>query len=467
MKKLILIALFTLGYSILLAQSIYKEEKQLAHDMATMLLKTAKLPGLSIAILKDGKIIYAEGFGYANLEEHIKVTTKTQFRTASVGKVITATALGKLMQEGKLELNAAVQKYVPYFPVKEYPITLKQLAGHLSGLPHYNNNDKLDSRFYPSVKDGLTVFEHELLLAKPGTSYTYSTHGFTLLSAAIEGASRNDFLQYMQKEVFEPLGMDQTGPDLRQQISKNKAILYDMDKGFAEKEKDPEDPSYKWAGGGFISTPIDLVKMAGGYFNGFLQQQTVDTLFKSQKLNSGQETRVGIGWRISQDVDGRSVRDHAGSMGGARSVICIYPEEKLSIAIMTNANWPSMIEETAQLIALPFLAKMETKSYPKGEFNLSISVVNGSNAETISKGKLVLNKGGGTLFTAAGFKEELAMSIIYLGKNRFAWIRPDAVCYLEIDWEDKKLWGKAIAFGSRLNHNPLDNPPFFKFSSVE
>lgn len=466
MKKSIylLLTLFTCTTSVFAQND--KEAIKLAHQMADALYKTANLPGLSVAVMKDGKIIYAEGFGYADIEKKMLVTTTTQFRTASVGKVITATAIGKLVQEGKLDLNAEVQQYVPEFPVKEFPVTIRQLAGHLSGLPHYNDKDKLENRFYPTVKDALSVFAHEPLLSKPGTKYSYSTHGFTLLSAAIESASGSNYLDYMKNNVFLPLGMKSTGPDLRANPSKNMSALYNMTNGIPEREKEPEDPSYKWAGGGLITTPSDLVKMAEGYFNGFLKPKTVDTLFKTQKLASGRETQVGIGWRISQDVDGRMVRDHSGSMGGARSVISVYPEQHAAIAIMTNAQWSSMTEETAQMMMLPFLSASTKTDIPQGNFKLEVSSLSGRNEKTFSDGTIALKGSTGVLTISAGFNEKKTMPLIHLEGKRYAWVRPDAICYLEINLKDNKLTGKAIAYGTQLNHNPLTNPPFMEFASV-
>lgn len=455
------------SFSACKAQPEDKKAKELAHSMAASLLRTAGLPGLSVAVLRNGSIIYAEGFGYSDIEKKVPVTTETQFRAASVSKVLTVTALARLLQEKKLDLDAPVQRYVPGFPEKKYPVTVRQLAGHLSGLPHYNDSDKIEDRFYPTVKDGLSVFAHEPLLSQPGTAYNYSTHGYTLLSAVVEGASGMTFLDYMEKEIFTPLGMHSSGPDMRQRPSKNMATLYNIDKGAPEIERQPEDPSYKWGAGGMISTPGDLVKLAWGYSSGFLQPQIVDTVFRGQQLISGKETGVGIGWRVSQDVDGRMVRDHAGSMAGARSVICIYPAEKLAVAVMVNAGWSSMIEETAQMLALPFLSENQTGPALQGQFNLSLTAVNGRNEEKQHTGQLTLSARSGTLTTDAGLKEKKTMPLFYLGGNRYAWVRPDAICYMEIEQNGKKLSGKAIAYGSRLTHNPLTNPPFIKFSAVD
>ncbi|GAB4453481.1 MAG: hypothetical protein Fur0028_08930 [Bacteroidales bacterium] len=186
----------------------------LVKQMANELLNIAQLPSLSIAIRKKNEIIFAEGFGYADLEKKIPVTANTQFRAASTSKVITVTGLAKMMQDGIIDIEAEVQKYVPHYPLKAYPITLKQLAGNILGMPHYLNTDKLENKFYSSTKNALSVFSHHPLLFKPQTKYSYSSAGFVLLSAAMEGASGVNFISYLQDKVFNPLGMKSTEPDM-------------------------------------------------------------------------------------------------------------------------------------------------------------------------------------------------------------------------------------------------------------
>lgn len=465
MKKLIcivlIIGLSPLSYS----QSSEKKARDLTRDMANQLLKKSNMPGISIAISKQGKIVFAEGFGYADTANKIPVTTTTQFRTASVAKIITATALGKLIQDGKLNIDLPVQEYVSDFPSKSFTVTSRQLAGHLSGLPHYSDADKIEDRVYPSVKDALGVFSHADLISEPGTKYRYSTHGYTLLSAVIEGASGKNYLDYMKTEIFKTLKMNNTGPDERRQKPNTKAAkLYTVKNGLQEEIKSPEEVSYKWAGGGLVSTPTDLLKLANGYFNGFLRPDIVKLMTESQTLKSGKKTQVGIGWRMSQDIDGRKVIEHAGSMQGARSVICIYPDDQLIISIMVNAEWPSTIEETAHMMAWPFLVKNSPQSIPNGQFNISTTTVNVRGEETITKGTLELVEGIGKI----SFEDGQQVAIRYLNtKNVYALIRPDGIYYLNIDFDGQALTGKAIGYGSQLSESPATNPPFFKFESIK
>jgi CubicO group peptidase (beta-lactamase class C family) len=185
--------------------------------IADDLRRTAKLPGLSVAVMQRGRVVFAEGFGHADVGRRLPVTPGTQFRTASVAKVITATAVARLVESGQLDLDAPVRRYVPSFPDTGGDtggrITPRQLAGHLSGLPHYSDGDRVEDRVYASVADALSVFAHLPPAAPPGARYRYSTHGYTLLSAAVEGAAGVPFLEYLARSVLQPLGMRATGPE--------------------------------------------------------------------------------------------------------------------------------------------------------------------------------------------------------------------------------------------------------------
>lgn len=316
-------------------------------DLARGLFEAGRLPSLSVAILRDGEIVYARAFGSADLEAGTPATPDTRYRCASVSKVLTVTALGRLVEEGRIDLDAPVTRYVPSWPA-EPAITPRQLAGHLSGVAHYQPADRIDrERHYASVGEALGVFRESPRAAAPGEAYAYSTHGYTLLSAAIEGAAGAPFLDVLETEVYGPLGMTSSGPDLRAAPHEDMSTLYGRQGLEPVPIARPEDPSYKWAGGGLVSTPSDLVRLADAYMNGFLSAEVVEEMWASQTTADGEETGVGIAWRIGEDPYGRRVIHHSGSMGGARSTLAIYPDEREAIAIMTNITWPSDIHTSA------------------------------------------------------------------------------------------------------------------------
>ncbi len=329
------------------------------------MMETIGIPGLSIAIARDGQAIWSEGFGVANRETGAVVSRDTRFRLGSVSKLVTATAVGRLVQEGRLDLDAPVQTYVADFPQKSHPITARQLAGHLAGIRHYQAGDyapnhNIDRLHFDSVREGLSIFEHDALRHQPGTRYAYSTFGYSLLSAVVEGASDRPFLDYLDDAIFRPLNMTGAAGDDPKADIPERTAFYQLNTNPTPDEAPFVDPSYKWGGGGLVATADDLVRLGAGYLDpAFLDAATVEMMMTSQSTSDGVSTGVGIGWRVGADPWGRRIWHHAGSMSGCRAVLLVYPEEKVVIAMLSNlSSQPLMILETAQFLARPYLANL-------------------------------------------------------------------------------------------------------------
>lgn len=315
------------------------------------------IPGLSVAVLVDGAVVWSEGFGYANLEHRVPVTPLTRLRIGSVSKPVTAAALGKLVEQGRLDLDAPIQRYVPSFPRKRWPITTRQLAGHLAGIRHYRGNEFLSRDRYETVLDGLRIFQDDSLLFEPGTRYAYSSYGWNLISAVIEGAAGEPFLAYMQREVFEPLGMRSIVAEHTDSIIAHRASFYERDRETGRILNAPYvDNSYKWAGGGFISNTEDLVRFGWAHLaGGFLRPETVELLFTSQRTTSGEVTNYGLGWQSGRDSAGRRWVGHTGSSVGARAVLVVYPDHRVVVAALANLGTAPMTPELAERLAAPFI----------------------------------------------------------------------------------------------------------------
>lgn len=303
------------------------------------LRQAEKIPGIDAAISIDGKIVWSEGFGFADLENQVNVKPgETRFRIGSVSKPLTAAALGKLIDQGKIELSEQVQKYVPYFPLKKYPISVKQIGGHLAGIRHYRDDEFYNIDHYTSVKSSLKIFENDTLLFEPGTDYSYSSYGFNLLSAVIEGASGKPFLPFIEKEVFTALDMSNTSPDKNDSIILNRSSFYELDSLERVINAPYVDNSYKWAGGGFISTTTDLIKFGQAHMKpGFLSAETLKTFTTSQVLANRDSTGYGIGWaRI--DKNGLTGFGHTGGSVGGITDLRIYPDEGLVLVFLSNSS---------------------------------------------------------------------------------------------------------------------------------
>lgn len=311
-----------------------------------------KVPGLSVAVAADGNIIWSEGFGYADLEKKAPVTTSTRFRIGSVSKSVTAAGLALLVERGKLDLDAPVQKYVPDFPNKGAVITTRLLAGHLAGIRHYKGDEFLLNKPFKNVREGLTIFENDPLIAPPGTKYSYSTYGWNLISAVMEVAAKQEFLSYMEQSVFKPLGMKSTRPDLAGADDPQRTQFYDSETQGEFVVSPAVDISYKWAGGGFLSTSEDLVRFGSAHlYPGFLKKDTLDLLFTSQKTSDGKETGYGVGWSILKDAQGHRILMHTGGSIGGTSVLLIHPDSKIVVAMICNHSRSPFAKDAREAIA--------------------------------------------------------------------------------------------------------------------
>lgn len=295
------------------------------------------VPGASVAVAVDGKVVWAEGFGQADVENHVAVTPAGKFRIASISKALTAAAVGKLVESGRLDLDAPVQRYVPSFPEKpQGTVTTRLLAGHLAGVRHYRGLEFQSAVHYDDVVDALSIFEDDSLLTPPGEKYAYSTYGWNLISAVVQGASGEKFLHAMSDEVLEPLGLHETVAEWADSIIFGRVRQYRRSSDGRLVNAPYVDNSNKWAGGGFLSTASDLVRYGSAYLSpGFLEPATVRMMWTSQRTTGGEETGYGIGWFVG-DVDGRRQVWHTGGAVGGSTILLIWPEERVVVSILTN-----------------------------------------------------------------------------------------------------------------------------------
>ena len=314
----------------------YSQAEQHARAVGKELL-TRGIPGLSVAVAVDGQIVYSEGFGFADLEERVPVWATTKFRIGSVSKPLTAVALVQLVDAGKIDLDAPVQKYVPTFPEKGGKITARLLAGHFAGIRHYKDDEFLIAKHYDNVIEGLKIFQDDPLVAPPGTKFSYSSYGYNLLSAVIEKASGEQFLAYMHEHVFGPLGLRSTIEDQPAQIIEQRARFYTRMKDKPVLNAPFVDNSYKWAGGGFLSSAEDLARFGSALLRpGFLKPESLRLLFTSQKTTDGKETGYGMGWSIHTSKSGQRVYEHSGGSAGGSSQLILYPDAHVVVAMICN-----------------------------------------------------------------------------------------------------------------------------------
>ena len=312
-------------------------------------LAEQNLPGLSVAVGVGDHIVWAEGFGWADLENREPVEPETRFRIGTASTALTSAAVGLLLEQGRLNLDQVIQEYVPAFPEKQWPVTLRQLMGHVAGV----RNDGGDEGPLLSVHcerpvDGVSRIAAQSLLFEPGTRYRYSSYGWILVSAAVEAAADEPFLRFMREQVFEPLGMHDTQADSATTSVPDRATPY-----FPRFAADPRygpDPMREidyscYAGASvFLSTSSDMVRFGMAINSGrLLQPATVQLLQAEQRLASGQETGYGLGWDLETvALAGEQTRwvGHEGtSLGGMVASLMTFPGHGIVLSVMSNISY--------------------------------------------------------------------------------------------------------------------------------
>jgi serine beta-lactamase-like protein LACTB, mitochondrial len=321
---------------------------QQARQIARTGLVEQNLPGLSVAVGVGGDVVWAEGFGWANIENRVTVTPEMRFRIGTASTALTSAAVGLLLEQGKLKLDDVIQLYVPAFPEKQWPVTLRQLMGHLAGVRNDGGDEgPLYSQHCKRPVEALPAFADRALLFEPGTQYRYSSYGWILMSAAVEAAAGEPFLSFMQKRIFEPVGMDGTSADSMEPMSDR--VTFYFPRFAADPRYGPDlnrDVDYSCYAGAsvFLSTPSDLVRFAMAIDGGkLLQPATVQVLQTSQRLPSGEETGYALGWDLeTTTLAGKETRvvGHDGdSLGGMLASFMTFPDHGITVSVTSNTSY--------------------------------------------------------------------------------------------------------------------------------
>jgi CubicO group peptidase (beta-lactamase class C family) len=341
-------------------------------EIARVGLLDQNLPGLSVAVGVGDEIAWAEGFGLADLENQRRVTPDTRFRTGEVSKSLTSTAVGLLLEQGKLKLDDEIQSYVPDFPKKQWPVTLRQLMGHVGGL---RDDDGDEAWLSPCERtlDGLQLFADDTLLFEPGTQYRASSYSWILVSAAVEKAADERFFRFMRSRIFEPVGMAATRPDSVNEAIADRATFY-FPRFAGNTRYGPEsaregDHSCYAGASAFLSTPSDLVRFGMAINSGkLLEPRTVALLQTSLRLPSGEETGYGLGWKLETlPLAGQPARmaghgTKADFIGGT-TWLMTFPERGIVVAVMSNTAFADA-RSIALTIAEAFAAQVPVVNEP-------------------------------------------------------------------------------------------------------
>jgi len=342
----------------------YSGAVEQARQIVRAALAERNLPGLSVAVGAAGDIVWAEGFGFADLDKRTPVAPDMRFRIGTASTALTSAAVGLLLEKNRLQLDEKIQTYVPEFPEKQWPVTLRQVMGHLAGV----RSDGGDEGPLFSVRcerpvDALQYFKDTPLGFEPGTRYRVSNYGWILVSAAIEDATNEPFVSFMRKQIFAPLGMTHTQADTTTEADSPDRVTsyfprFAGDPHYGPDPMRPLDYSCYAGSSVFISTPSDLVRFAMAVNSGkLLQPATVQLLQRSQRLPSGEETGYGLGWDLETvTLAGKQTRivGHDGdSLGGMVASFMAFPEQGIVVSVISNISYANTFE-TAVKIAQAF-----------------------------------------------------------------------------------------------------------------
>jgi serine beta-lactamase-like protein LACTB len=322
-------------------------------------MRDQRVPGASIAIVVNDSLVYARGFGWANLEDSVPVTTHTLFPSASTAKLLTATAVAQLVERGALALDQDIHTHCPAYPKKPWPVTVGQLLVHQGGVRPSGGADVFNRIHYGSIQAAVAAFATDTLVAVPGTRQVYSNAGYVLLACAVEGASGEPFDAYLRSHVLTPAGMTSTQQAGLYRVTVHRAGAYMVRTAantrdweglwtpahLAETEldvpfrSDPVDESFAMGASNYLTSPSDLARlMIALDGDRLLDRDTRKAMFSDHPTSDGKSTGRGFDWLVSESRQGMVARV-AGSVWTGSSAVLFLPDKRFAAAVSTNLGF--------------------------------------------------------------------------------------------------------------------------------
>lgn len=306
-------------------------------DFVQKQLTAQNLPGASVAVVRDGKVLLAKGFGLANVETKTPATAETVYEIASLTKQFTAAAVMLLVEEGKVNLDAPAAKYLENLPEKWRAVTVRQLLNHTSGIKNYTAIATLDPKKEYAPKELLETVAAEPLEFAPGAAWTYSNTNYFLLGLLIEKVSGKTYGEFLRKRIFEPLGMRDSRFNDRRENIKFRAAGYKFENA-AFTPVELVSPQRSYAAGALLSTVADLAKWdAALNSEKLLKRASLEQMWTPAKLPDGKTARYGFGWGVSR-YRGLDLVGHSGAIAGFSSNITRFIADKLTVIVLVNGN---------------------------------------------------------------------------------------------------------------------------------
>lgn len=358
MKKILLIAFLT--STLIYSQEAYKK----AENTLENLIEKNLAVGASAAYAVNGEVVWQSAKGYANKSNGTPFRVNTKLRMGSIAKTMTALAIMQLVEQGKIELDLPIQNYIPDYPKQtNSQITTRHLLSHTSGIPGYKDGKESNTVIeYPTLYDALELFKNRELLFEPGTRYSYTTYGYTVLGVILEKASGLSFEAYMQKNIWDKAGMVNTGVERFGVQIENESRLYHRKGGKGKpKEGRENNLSNRIPAGGFYTTAEDMLKFGNAILNNVLvSKETLDLMREHHSIEK-ENNAYGFGWFLYNPKPNEgAIIGHSGAQTGCSSQLLIVPEKGITVIVLANTSRVEVGFTSNELLVLA-LNKSKTK----------------------------------------------------------------------------------------------------------
>jgi CubicO group peptidase (beta-lactamase class C family) len=308
-------------------------------------MRAEKIPGLALAIVRDGRIVKAQGYGLSNIELDVPVKPETIFQTGSVGKQFTATAVMMLVEDGKIHLDDFIGKYLPGSPATWSNITVRNLLTHTSGIPDYESDSvtKKGAAFINLRNDYtedelFTKFSGLPLDFPPKSKWSYSNSGYVILGILIHKVTGQFYGDVLRERIFRPLGMTSTRIISEADIIPNRAAGYRLVNGEIKNQEWVSPTLNTTADGALYTNVLDMAKWdAALYTEKLLKKGSLDQMWTAVRLNDGKPAPYGFGWDVTE-VNGHRLIEHGGAWQGFTTQISRYVGDRFTVIVLTNLD---------------------------------------------------------------------------------------------------------------------------------
>ena len=337
-------------------------------------VREQNIPGVSLAVMRDGKIIKTAGYGFANLELKVPLRPEMLLKSGSLVKQFTATSIMMLLEEGKIGLDDEISKYLPQAPPSWNRVTIRRLLTHTSGIRDFFGEDG-DPQYDPhreySENDWIRLFSAQSMRFSPGDKWSYCNAGYVILGAVIHRVTGKTWFEFEKERIFDPLGMTSSRLISTEDIIPNRASGYILVDGQLKNEPWATSSSASTAAGSLYLTVFDMAKWdAALYTERLIRRSSLEQMWTPVKLNDGSVYPYGFGWRIRQ-VNGHRLIQHDGVETAFTTRIVRYVDDGISIVVLMNlgeddeAAMPTRMTDNIAAIYVPTLRAAMRAPSPK------------------------------------------------------------------------------------------------------